>query len=273
MRFNMIRKSVWAGPRNFYPDNPETLKKTIAGFVDTNQNREECKAVLMPHAGYFYSGGVAGKTISAVNIPDTIIILAPNHTGLGSPYSILSKGTWQTPFDNISIQEELAALMLENSKVFRQDEAAHIKEHAIEVEVPFLQYFNKNIAIVPVIICDFVLNNYRRAGQEIAEAVKKFAKPVLIVISSDLTHYESHESAKEKDQYVIEAVKELDEEKLYDRVNTNKISMCGYAPACVGIYAAKKLGAQEARLIDYKTSGDTSGDFSSVVGYAGLIIK
>ena len=269
----MIRKTVWAGPRNFYPDNPETLKKTIAGFIDTDQKKEECKAVLMPHAGYFYSGKVAGKTISAVNIPDTIIILAPNHTGLGSPYSILSKGSWQAPFGYISIQEELAALILENSGFFRQDEAPHIKEHAIEVEIPFLQYFNKNISIVPVIISDFLLNNYRKAGQEIAAAIKKFAKPVLIVISSDLTHYESQESAKEKDRQVIEAIKELDEEKLYDRVNRNKISMCGYAPACTGISAAKKLGAQEARLIDYKTSGDTSGDFSSVVGYAGLIIK
>ncbi len=231
----MIRKSVWAGPRNFYPDNPETLRKTIANLTDSDQKKEDCKAVLMPHAGYFYSGKVAGKTISAVNVPDTIIILSPNHTGLGSLYSILSKGSWQTPFGNISIQEELASLMLENSGFFRQDEVPHIKEHAIEVEVPFLQYFNENISIVPVIISDYVLNNYRRAGQEIADAVKKFAKPVLIVISSDLTHYESHESAKEKDQYVIEAVKELDEEKLYDRVNTNKISMCGYAPACVGI--------------------------------------
>ncbi|MCG2711460.1 MAG: AmmeMemoRadiSam system protein B [Candidatus Omnitrophica bacterium] len=269
----MIRKTVWAGPRNFYPDKPEILKKTIEGFIDTAQKKEECKAVLMPHAGYFYSGIVAGKTISCVNIPDTIIILAPNHTGLGSPYSILSKGSWETPFGNISIQEELAAILLENSEFFRQDEAPHIKEHAIEVEVPFLQYFNKNISIVPVIISDFGLNNYRRAGGEIASAVKKFAKPVLIVISSDMTHYESHESAKEKDQYVIEAIKELDVEKLYKRVHANKISMCGCAPACVGISAVKKLGAQEARLIDYQTSGDTSGDFSSVVGYAGLIIK
>ncbi|MFH1093246.1 MAG: AmmeMemoRadiSam system protein B [Candidatus Omnitrophota bacterium] len=269
----MIRKTVWAGPKNFYPDNPEILKKTITGFVDTSKKKENCKAVMLPHAGYFYSGSVCGKTISCVNIPDTIIILAPNHTGIGSPYSMMSKGSWQTPFGNINIQEELAALILENSGYFKKDESPHIKEHAVEVEVPFLQYFNKNISIVPVIISDFNLNNFRKAGQEIADAVKKFVKPVLIVISSDLTHYESHESAKEKDQHVIEAIMELDVEKLYKQVNARKISMCGCAPACVGIYAAKKLGANETQLIDYKTSGDTSGDFSSVVGYAGLIIK
>lgn len=269
----MIRKTVWAGPRNFYPDNPESLKKTIARLIGPEQNKEECKAVLMPHAGYFYSGHVAGKTISAVKVPDTIIVLGPNHTGLGLPYSLLSKGTWQTPLGYISIQEELAALMLENSGYFRQDESPHIKEHAIEVEIPFLQYFNNNISIVPVIVSDFVLSNYRKAGQEIAEAVKKFAKPVLIVISSDLTHYESHKTAKEKDAQVIEAILELDENKLYERVTANKISMCGCAPACVGLYAAKKLGATQARLIDYKTSGDTTGDNTSVVGYAGLIIK
>ncbi len=269
----MIRKTVWAGPRNFYPGNPEILKKTIESFIDADQVKEECRAVLMPHAGYFYSGKVAGKTISCVHIPDTVIIMAPNHTGLGSPYAILAKGSWQTPLGCIDIQEDLAGLVLENSGLFKADETPHIKEHAIEVEVPFLQYFNKNVSIVPIIISDLIMSNYRRAGQEIAEATKKFAKPVLIVISSDLTHYEPHEIAKEKDHLVIEAIKELDEEKLFLRVNADKISMCGYAPACVGIYAAKKLGAEQARLIDYKTSGETSGDFSSVVGYAGLIIK
>ncbi len=269
----MIRKTVWAGPRNFYPDNPEFLKKTIQELIDPNQKKEDCLAVLMPHAGYIYSGNVAGKTISAVNIPDTIIVLAPNHTGLGLPYSLLSKGSWQTPFGDLSIQEELAGLILENSAYFRYEKAPHIKEHAIEVEIPFLQFFNKNISIVPIIISDFILSNYKKAGQEIANAIKKFGKPVLIVISSDLTHYETQENAKEKDAQVIEAIKELDEDKLYKRVNANNISMCGCAPACVGIYAAKKLGATQADLIDYKTSGDVTGDFSSVVGYAGLIIK
>ncbi|MCK4994180.1 MAG: AmmeMemoRadiSam system protein B [Candidatus Omnitrophica bacterium] len=269
----MIRKTVWAGPRNFYPDNPEVLNKTIAKLIDTGQKKEDCKAVLMPHAGYFYSGYVAGKTISTVNIPDTIIILGPNHTGLGMPYSMLRKGAWQSPFGNISIQEELASLILKNSGYFKEDETPHIKEHAIEVEIPFLQYFNKNISIVPIIISDFVLNNYRKAAAELANAIKKFAKPVLIVISSDLTHYESHEKVKEKDSQVIEAIQELDVNKLYEKVNTNKISMCGCAPACVGLYTALNLGAKETRLIDYKTSGDITGDFTSVVGYAGLIIK
>ena len=129
----MIRKTVWAGPRNFYPDNPESLKKTIKSFVDTDQEKAACKAVLMPHAGYVYSGHVAGKTISCVNVPDTIIVLAPNHTGLGSPYSMISKGSWQTPFGYVNIQEELAGMIMDGSGYFRQDEAPHIKEHAIEV--------------------------------------------------------------------------------------------------------------------------------------------
>lgn len=269
----MLRKTVWAGPRNFYPAAPDTLKKTIKGFIDPNQKKEICKAVLMPHAGYVYSGIVAGRTISAVNVPDTIIILGSNHTGLGTPYSMLSKGAWETPLGTIKIQEELADLILKNSEYFKEDEAPHIKEHSIEVQVPFLQYFNENISIVPIVVSDFILSNYKKAADEIANAVGKFNKPVLIVISSDLTHYEPHENAKQKDALVLNAFQELDADKLYEKVSVNKISMCGCAPACVGLLAAKKLGADQAQLIDYKTSGDITGDFSSVVGYAGLIIK
>ena len=128
----MIRKTVWAGPRNFYPDNPEILKKSIAGFIDSEQIKEECKAVLLPHAGYFYSGEIAGRTISCVKVPDTVIILGPNHTGIGSLYSLISKGSWQTPLGYLNIQEDLAQILLENTKFIKEDELPHIKEHSIK---------------------------------------------------------------------------------------------------------------------------------------------
>ncbi|MBU4305188.1 MAG: AmmeMemoRadiSam system protein B [Candidatus Omnitrophica bacterium] len=269
----MIRKSVWAGAGKFYPDNPDTLNKYLGSVVSrAGKEKTDAKAVIMPHAGYVYSGAVAGKTISQVNVYDTVIILGPNHTGFGNPYSLMASGTWKTPLGEVNIAEELAGFLLRNSELIKNDELPHLQEHSIEVEVPFLQYLNKNISIVPLIIGDYISRNFESVADDIARAVVNYKKPVLIVASSDMTHYEPLESAKSKDKAAIEAILEMNPQKLLARIREHNITMCGFAPVAVALYAAKKLGAQQARLVDYQTSGDTTGDYSSVVGYAGMVI-
>ncbi|MFH1062384.1 MAG: AmmeMemoRadiSam system protein B [Candidatus Omnitrophota bacterium] len=269
----MNRKPMWAGPQKFYPEDPDILKKYFKKVIDKTAAKQEVKAVMLPHAGYFYSGAVAGKTISCVKVPDTIILLGPNHTGLGQPYSLVRKGLWSTPLGEIKICSKLADLILENSDLITEDETPHTHEHSLEVELPFLKYLNSNISIVPIIISDFFIDRLEAVGDSLARAIVEYAKPVLIVISSDMTHYEPAEQVELKDQRAIDAMLELNPQELFARVNAENISMCGFGPAVIGLFACKKLGAKKARLIDYQTSGDVTEDFSSVVGYAGIIIQ
>jgi len=269
----MNRKTVWAGPQKFYSDEPEVLLKYMEKVIDKQAVKQQVKAVMLPHAGYFYSGAVVAKTISAVNIPDAVIILGPNHTGLGRPYSIVGKGQWETPLGKVNICEPLADLIQKNSDLIVEDESPHINEHSIEVELPFLRYLNDKVSIVPMIISDFILSRFEDVGNSLALAIEQYAKPVLIVISSDLTHYESKEQAEQKDNRIIESILNLKPEELFKRVNEEHISMCGFGPAAIALYACKKLGANKAKLVDYRTSGEVTDDQSSVVGYAGIIIQ
>jgi len=267
----VIRTAAVAG--QFYPRDQEGLLKAVGKLVDATVLKQEARCVVMPHAGYLYSGPVAGKTISHVNVKDTVLILGPNHTGLGLPYSIISEGAWETPLGEVKIDSVLAKLMLQGSEFIKIDENAHMFEHSIEVELPFLQYFNKDLSIVPMVISDFNLQYFKSVGEEIARAIKQHAKPTLIVASTDMTHYQPHDIAKNKDAQAIEAILKLDVEGLRKTIKQLNVSMCGFAPVAVAIYACSALGAKKAELIDYKTSGDITGDYSNVVGYAGIIIK
>ncbi len=269
----MNRQSMWAGPQKFYPDDPDVLLKYLDRVIDRDAPKQDMQAVMLPHAGYFYSGEVAAKTISCVNVPDTVIVLGPNHTGLGRPYSIVAKGQWETPLGKINICEPLAALMLENSNLIIEDESPHINEHAIEVELPFLKYLNDQVSIVPMVISDFMLSRFEEVGNSLALAIEQYGKPVLIVLSSDLTHYEPKDQAEIKDKRIIDSILDLNPEEMFNRVNEEHISMCGFGPATIALYACKKLGAKTAKLIDYRTSGEVTHDQSSVVGYAGIIIQ
>ncbi|MBU1087736.1 MAG: AmmeMemoRadiSam system protein B, partial [Candidatus Omnitrophica bacterium] len=235
--------------------------------------KQPAMVIMLPHAGYFYSGAVAGKTVSYVNIPDTVIVLAPNHTGLGQPYSIVQSGVWETPLGSVKICEKLAGLMLANSPLIVEDESPHINEHAVEVQLPFLKYLNNNLSIVPMIVSDFMLSRFEAVGNSLALSIEQFAKPVLIVISSDLTHYESVQQVKAKDKKVIQSIINLDPEEMFAKVTEENISMCGFGPAAIALFACKKMRAKTATLIDYRTSGDVTHDQTSVVGYAGIIIQ
>jgi len=267
-----IRQPAVAG--KFYPSSTQQLKNQIETFVDKQVDRRDVIACMLPHAGYIYSGSVAAQTISRINIKNKIILLGPNHTGYGAKYSIMPEGTWQTPLGKIRIDSHLAEEILSRSKYLKSDNEAHTYEHSLEVELPLLQYFKSDFEIIPVIFSSDEFNALKEIGEEIAGTVKRLnlADSTIIVASSDMTHYESQEEAQRKDKEAIQAILELNEDKLMDRIQRLNISMCGYAPAIAMISAAKALGAKEAKLIKYQTSADVTLDKSSVVGYAGIIV-
>jgi AmmeMemoRadiSam system protein B len=267
-----IRKPVVSG--QFYSSDTLQLKRQISSFVDEKSEKREIISCILPHAGYMYSGAVCGATVSRFIIKDTIIILGPNHTGYGENFSIMTEGSWQTPLGEVQIDSELAKIILKNSKYLKEDSLAHRYEHSIEVELPFLQYFKSDFKIVPIVISVGDLEIYKRIGKDIAESIKslKREKDTIIIASSDMSHYEPEKIARDKDHKAIEAILKLDEEKLWNVTRNLDISMCGVYPAICMLSASKELGAKSSELVKYQTSGDVTGDFSSVVGYAGIII-
>jgi AmmeMemoRadiSam system protein B/AmmeMemoRadiSam system protein A len=267
----MIRQPVVAG--QFYPASASQLKTMIEKMVEEEAEKQEVIGLVSPHAGYVYSGPVAGAAISRVRFKDTFIILGPNHTGRGKPLSIMSEGKWQTPLGDVEIDSELARHLLSITRHLQEDDSAHVFEHSIEVQLPFLQYFRPDVRIVPIILSFASIDAYKEIGKEIARAIGETGREAVIMASSDMTHYEPHDVAARKDQQAIDAILRLDEDELFRRVEQHNISMCAYGPVACLITAAKELGATGAELVKYQTSGDTSGDYSAVVGYAGVIIK
>lgn len=267
----MIRNPIVAG--QFYPANTKELKKQIEGFIQKEARKEDVLGVISPHAGYMFSGSVAGAVYSRIKLPDKVVILCPNHTGDGAPFAIITEGVWATPLGEIKIASSLGKNILANSKDLEEDTSAHASEHSIEVQLPFLQYLNPKISFVPICLASANYSCYEDIALAINNAIKKSGEKVLIIASSDMTHYESHDIANEKDREAIDAILELDEKLLLKRIEDSNISMCGFVPATVMLIACKELGAKSAELVKYQTSGDASGDYSEVVGYAGLIIK
>ena len=268
-----LRKPVVAG--QFYPAAAKDLNALISSFADKSVQKNDCFGCVLPHAGYIYSGKVAACTISGVKIKETVVLLGPNHTGQGARFSIMPQGIWQTPLGNVEINSKLAGLFLEKSGYLEADSLAHLDEHSLEVELPILQYFRNDFKIVPIAIMSDDLTKLNAVAKELASVVIEngLRDSVMFIASSDLTHYEPQESAEVKDALAIEAILSLDGEKLKSAVEKSKISMCGFAPIAILIQAAKLLGAKRGKLIKYQTSGDASGDKSSVVGYAGITIN
>ena len=198
--------------------------------------------------------------------------MGPNHTGFGAPFSIMTEGIWQTPLGEIEIDSDLAKQILRGSKYLDDDNTAHLYEHSLEVELPFLQYFKKNFKIVPITFLSNDSKALKEIGKELATVLKDSKDSTMILASSDMTHYEPQSQTVKKDKDAIEAILDLNEDELMQRIQRLNISMCGYAPVIVMLSAAKLLGATGASLIKYQTSGDVTGDKSSVVGYAGIIV-
>ena len=269
----MIRSPAVAG--QFYPGSEAALLKTLNALVPEIQpnKRKQALAVISPHAGYVYSGGVAGETIGSVKVPENVVILGPNHTGHGAPVALMANGSWDMPMGEVLINEELARQIAENTPQIEIDDVAHRFEHSLEVQVPFLQYMQKNLTIAPIVVSHVSYETCVSVGQGLANAIKSYGKSVLIAASTDMTHYEPRQTASAKDSLALERIQELDPEGLYNTVVGNRISMCGIMPTTVELTAALVLGAKKAELVRYTDSGETSGDTSHVVGYAGLVIS
>ena len=280
----MLRQPAVAG--RFYKGTPESLKKQVREFILPNAGRKKALGILSPHAGLMYSGSVAGAVYSSIELPDTFVLIGPNHTGLGAPISLMAKGGWETPLGVVQIDEPLAASILAKSPRIHEDSLAHLSEHSLEVQLPFIQYFKSDFKIVPIQMLDTRLETCIEVGQAVAAAIADCglriaeseprtpnAERPLIVASSDMSHYESAASAKEKDFKAIHHILNLDPEGLYRTVKNYGITMCGYGPAVAMLVACKLLGATKAELIKYMNSGEVSGDYEQVVGYAGVVVR
>lgn len=257
----------------FYPGTTAALKTALAGFIDKKAPKEEAIGVLVPHAGYIYSGAVTGATLSRVIVKDIVIIIGPTHSGIGRPFSVMPEGEWETPLGSVKVDAELAQKIIDLSQYAEADYDAHEQEHAVEVQVPFLQYLKPDVKIVPMILAGASLAIYRELGHAIAQAIKETKKNVVILASGDMTHYEPAEQAKQKDMKAVESMLALDEAELTRRYNNLHITMCAHGPVTTLIAAAKELGAKSAELAAYRNSGDETGDYTQVVAYAGVIFK
>ncbi|MFQ5670312.1 MAG: AmmeMemoRadiSam system protein B [Acidobacteriota bacterium] len=267
----MERSPVVAG--HFYPAQPDALRALVDEYMRGDPGQEAAKAValVVPHAGYVYSGRTAGKTYGSVQVPGRVVLLGPNHTGRGRPAALWAKGGWRTPLGRVPVDERFAAALLGKTPGLETDQRAHLEEHSLEVQLPFLQRRAPGLRIVPICLADLGLERLVALGESLGAVIQAHAPgETLVVISSDMTHYESREAARQKDRLALERMEALDGPGLYATVRENSISMCGVVPAVVGCIAAVRLGAVRGRLCDYSCSGDVTGDVRQVVAYAGL---
>lgn len=269
-----IRPAAVAG--QFYPREPEELREVVIGYLaEAEAEARSLPAVIVPHAGLIYSGRCAARVFGRVVVPPVVVVLAPNHTGqLGAPggASLWGKGAFEIPLGTMAIAEDFAERLEAHCQLVAHDPDAHRLEHAIEVELPFLAVRRPDAAIVPVVLAWENWGRCRQLATALAELVREWPDDVLLVASSDMTHFESADRAAEKDRLALEAVERLDGEELLRTCRREHISMCGRAPAAVVVEAARQLGATRAELVDYRHSGWVVGDDSSVVAYAGVVI-
>jgi MEMO1 family protein len=265
-----VRRAAVAGA--FYPDRAELVQAELERFVNPAPSCVRARAVVVPHAGWRYSGRVAGAVYGRVSVPRLTLIVGPNHTGLGPAGSIMARGRWALPGGDTPVAEELASAVLANSALLTEDEQAHAREHAIEVQLPFLRHVRPDVAFVPIVLGRRELAFCREIGRSLAIAVRQVREPVLLVCSTDLNHYDSQAVSNRKDRLAIDALLRLDPERLHATVAEHGITMCGVAPAVTILFTLAELGAGTAELVRYETSGDVSGDYDRVVGYAGLVI-
>jgi hypothetical protein len=289
MMISAVRTPAVAG--RFYPGRAEELLREVREYtspgktsLDTPVETGRIAAIgcVAPHAGYIYSGAVAGAVYSRLEIPEHCVILCPNHTGKGRPLAVMASTTWQTPLGEVAADAEMSARLLRRFPALQEDSAAHRAEHAIEVQLPFLQALQPELNIVPIAIGTSDFDVLRGLGEALAEVIadrheedqeEVREEKVLVIASSDMNHYESDAVTRVKDHKAIERVLAMDACGLWEVVMNEDITMCGFGPTIVMLTAAKLLGATSATLVKYATSGDVSGDYESVVGYAGIIVQ
>lgn len=260
----LIEQIKWAF---LHPIGPGRLPKDVWGD-------KRIPALVCPHAGYMYSGPVAAHSYASIEgrkKPKVVVIVGPNHSGIGSEVSVYPEGEWYTPLGSVPIDSELAKRISKNSDLISLDEYSHDEEHSLEVQLPFLQYTLGTFRLVPIVMLNQDKDVAKEVGRAIAESVGE--QDVLLIASSDFTHYEPDSVAKKKDTMAIERISALDVEGFYDVVFKHRITACGYGPVAAIMTASKILGAKNANLLKYATSGDVTGDRSAVVGYASILIE
>jgi len=272
MTTTSLRHPAVAG--RFYPRDAKDLGEEVHTYLSQTPQQKPVRAMgcIAPHAGYMYSGHVAGAVFAGLEIPQLCLVMCPNHSGVGCALAIVSEGAWETPLGNVPIDSAFAAALKRRCPLLQEDSSAHRSEHAAEVELPFLQMRQPQLKFVPVALGTRHFDALEQLGNAIADVIAAHNGDVLIVASSDMNHYESDAITRVKDESAIEAILRLDAPALYDVVTRQHISMCGFGPAVTMLTATKKLGATSAELVKYATSGDVSGDRALVVGYAGIIV-
>jgi AmmeMemoRadiSam system protein B len=266
-----IREPAVAGL--FYPGSPAKLADDIHSYaVATEENKLPAIGCVVPHAGYMYSGHVAGAVYGRLELPRRYVILCPNHTGAGHPLAIMQEGAWRTPLGDVEIDHDLANRLRSMFPLLSVDAEAHRAEHALEVQLPFLQTLAGDFTFVPIVIGTGRLDVLTALGESIAKAIQPVGERVMVIASSDMNHYDNDAATRVKDRFAIDRLLALDPKGLHEVVHQQNISMCGYGPAVAMLTAARRLGAARAELIKYATSGDISGDRDMVVGYAGVAV-
>jgi AmmeMemoRadiSam system protein B len=276
-----VRRATVAG--TFYEGKANALEEQIENcFLDefgprrvpnVSESRvQNIIGVICPHAGYMYSGPVAAHAYSklaADGRPDVVVIFGPNHTGCGSGLAASDSDLWRTPLGDVKVDRETIDGIVQKSKIVDVNDSAHASEHSIEVQLPFLQYiYGSTFKIAPICFLMQDLTSSREVGQATAEVLS--GKNGIIIASSDMTHYEPRDIAIRKDKLVLDAIEAMDDARLYDVIESAGVTACGFGPIAALISAARALGGKEAKLLCYKTSGDVTGDYSSVVGYAAV---
>jgi len=279
----MIRKSAVAG--FFYEKDPLKLQKQIeecfmhklgVGKVENlaKEFKGKFPSFISPHAGYIYSGPIASHTYKVLvenEKPDTVVILGPNHTGYGALVSVMNEGEWETPLGRVKINSDIANKIIKESKIAEPDYLAHLYEHSIEVQLPFLQYFLKNFEIVPICIMLQTLDVAINLGNTLAKVLQNTNS--IVIASTDLNHYEDYETTYKKEMYVIEAIKRLDPEYLMNIIEKKNISMCGPGPTATVLHYNRKIGVSKVHILKHANSGDTAGPKDNVVGYLAVAFE
>lgn len=266
-----IRHPAVAG--RFYPRDPHDLRAEVESYCSPEAEPVPALGCVVPHAGYIYSGHVAGAVYARLDLPRRCILMCPNHTGMGHPLSIMSAGAWETPLGQVPVDSALADAMKRRFPLLGEDAEAHRAEHGAEVHLPFLQTRRPDCTFVPIALGTGRYELLEGLGEAIAEVVLALGERVLLIASSDMNHYENDTVTRIKDQKAIERILVMDPRGLFDVVMNEEISMCGFGPAVVMLAAARRLGATGAELVRYATSADVSGDRERVVGYAGIMVQ
>lgn len=265
-----LREPAVAGA--FYPGTASALEQELQQLVAISEERHHLLACIAPHAGYVYSGGIAGELYGHLELPRRVVVLGPNHTGVGARVAVAPHERWRSPLGEQAVDVELGRLLVERFPDATFDENAHWREHSLEVQIPFLLARRPDVEFLPICLSHLGLDQCLDLGRALAQLISDLGEEVGLVASSDMSHYLEDRKARILDRMAIDAALERDPRSLYETVHREGITMCGVVPATVVIEAANRLGASGAHLVAYATSGDVSGDRNAVVGYAGICV-